>query len=790
MISFLRDFISRKRNQRMLGRKGYIGSRKRRTQGDTLSTAAERSIFLAIIMLMAIWCVSVAILTLRKDDVEDIPLVENQLAPTTIFSDLPSFSYEDKEATDQRKQEAMDRIPLYYKISSYQITRSLDLADKVFSLLEQRYRALQNNQPVTAEDRSPAGELINKIPPAGLTMLYRLVESNEQKEKYLRQLTALLERGIMAQNEKDSKKVGQVIRIIITRNRILKDRQLVEIMTPDKAAEQLSGDILKFYSGNDRNDFSRALNLLTQSLIGVEGDLTYNEKYTDEERQKAAAEVIPVSIRFSKDQPIIRKNDVVTARILDILKQHRLALKEAQQMHSMWERFMRMAVICALLMVITGIYIYHIHPEVARSNQKIWVVGTTVIIGMMANYGALELFDMLSPALTLAPRWSKDVLPLALASVLLSVTIGLRVAVYAGFFVAVIAALMLGDSFELVLKGMIVSAIAGFSVRYSTNYKSFFFRTLLTVFVTWILLDNQFYMKFVFSAYTPIYAGVNAMVTAIAALLLLFVLEFTFNVSTNMALLMLCDYNHPLLKRLQMEAPGTFHHSLTVATLAEQAAKVIGGNPIKARVGALFHDIGKLVKPEYFTENNAGNDKHRELHPRMSCLIILNHVKEGVDMAIKYKLKKIIRDTIEQHHGNDIVFYFYKRAMEESPDVSVVEGEYRYPGPLPHEKEVVVVSLADACEAASRSLQKPTPAKIEALVWELIRKRVRDRQLDDAGLTVRELAMVRDSFVKTLTTMLHGRITYPKDESDDEDDLFMASKKISAAESPPAKTDD
>ena len=789
MISFLRSFISRRRSQRMLGRKGYIGTRKRLTQDDTLATAAERSIFLAVIMLIAVWCVCVAILTLRKDEVEEVFLVENQRAPNTIFADV-QFPFEDAAATEAMRAEVRNKVPLYYKVSSYRITHCLDLADRVIAVLAKRYKATQGNQVLEPEEKGPENEILGKISPAGLAALYHLVESPEQQEKYVRALSAVLENGIMGQHEKDNRKVGQNIRIVDARNRVYQERAMMDVITPELAAAQLSSNILKYYSGNDRGDFLKALKTMTMGIIGDDGDLTYYEKMTEDERQAVEAKVNPVVVPFIKDQPIVRKNDIIAARTLEILKQYRQALKESRQASDFWERFLRVAVICFLLMTITGIYIYHIHPEVVRSNQKIWVIGTTVIVAVMCNYAALFVFDFLSPALNLAPRWNKDVIPLALASVLLSVTIGLRVAVYAGFFVSVIAAIMLGDSFELVLKGMIVSSIAGFSVRHATNYKAFFFRILLTVFICWILLDNQLYMKFSFSVFTPVYAGVNAIITAIAALLLLFLLEFTFNVSTNMALLMLCDYNHPLLKQLQLRAPGTFHHSLMVATLAEQAAVAINANPIKARVGALFHDIGKLMKPEYFTENNAGNDKHRELHPRMSSLIILNHVKEGVDMAIKYKLKKIIRDTIEQHHGTDIVFYFYKRALEESPDTPVMEGEYRYHGPLPHEKEVVVVSLADACEAASRSLQKPTPAKIEALVWELIRKRVRDRQLDDADMTIRELATVRDSFVKTLTMMLHGRIAYPKDESDNEDDLFLAGKKIPSAEATPTKTDD
>ena len=329
---------------------------------------------------------------------------------------------------------------------------------------------------------------------------------------------------------------------------------------------------------------------------------------------------------------------------------------------------------------------------------------------------------------------------------------------------------------------MIVSGIAGFSVRNSTNYRTYFIRSFLsvslsTLFVGLIFLWKDFEASRVLE-WALILPFVIGLVTAVMAEISIFFFEYVFDVSTDMSLLLLCDYNHPLLKRLQFEAPGTYHHSLLVSTLAEQAAQEIGANPIRARVCALFHDIGKLSQPEYFTENNSDEDKHRELNPRMSSLIILNHVKEGVELARQYKLKRIIRDAIGQHHGTDLVYYFYKRAMEES-DEPIGEQEFKYPGPLPREKEVALVMLADCCEAASRTLQKPSHQKIDALVWEIFRKKIRDGQLDSAELSFRELAKVRKSFVKTLTTMMHGRISYPKDEDeDDEDDLFMASERI------------
>ena len=196
-----------------------------------------------------------------------------------------------------------------------------------------------------------------------------------------------------------------------------------------------------------------------------------------------------------------------------------------------------------------------------------------------------------------------------------------------------------------------------------------------------------------------------------------------------------------------MEAPGTYHHTLMVATLAEQAAEAIGANPLLCRVAAYFHDIGKLSNPSYFTENAFGMDRHADLSPRMSALIILNHVKEGLVLAQKYKLRKPLREVIASHHGTSRIYFFYRRAVDEAGgDASAVdEFDYRYPGPLPRSKEAAIISLADSCEAASRSLQKPSPQKIDALISDIFRDRILDGQLADCELTLREIEQVQES---------------------------------------------
>ncbi len=257
-------------------------------------------------------------------------------------------------------------------------------------------------------------------------------------------------------------------------------------------------------------------------------------------------------------------------------------------------------------------------------------------------------------------------------------------------------------------------------------------------------------------------------------------LESLFRITTRVRWLELADLNHPLLRRMTIEAPGTFQHSLAVANLAEGACEAVGANPTMARVCSYFHDIGKLVKPEYFTENmRHDRNPHDDLAPTMSALIIIAHVKEGISLALEYKLNQDIIDIIRQHHGTSMVYYFYKKALdqqqaartdgkiasmhdEDLPEVS--ESSFRYGGPKPLTREAAIVSLADSIESAARSMERVTPQKIEQLITDIIRKRVADGQLDDCDLKFRDLEEIAEAFRHTLSSMMHSRVAYPEDK--------------------------
>jgi putative nucleotidyltransferase with HDIG domain len=249
---------------------------------------------------------------------------------------------------------------------------------------------------------------------------------------------------------------------------------------------------------------------------------------------------------------------------------------------------------------------------------------------------------------------------------------------------------------------------------------------------------------------------------------LLPLVERLFGIVTDISLLELADGAHPLLQELVRRAPGTYTHSMTVATLAEGAAEAIDANPLLTRVGAYFHDVGKMLKPQYFIENQGGANRHDTLEPALSTLIIIGHVKDGAALVRQYNLPRPILDAVEQHHGTTLIEYFYREALRQQEQNcqanSGLEPSFRYPGPKPQNRENGILMLADAVESTSRTLHDPTPGRLRKLVHDLLMKRLLDGQFDESGLTLTELHRIEESLCKGLIALFHARIRYPEEQ--------------------------
>ncbi len=777
------NFITRFFERRRMEREGQLGTRKRRTD-SIWGEAADRSPVLTLALTTALLAVCVTVLTLPE--LRQYPeLVANQLAPSTIFARV-DFTFEDKAATAARREEATVMQPRYFRLSNARNEQIIKEAGKLQTITAERV-ALEKKSQVYTPSENVLSQEIAALSPAAFLVLSRLGSDALLRDQFQEEVLRLLNAGVIDLERLTNPAPDSPVRLVDSAGRDRRVRNLHSVMTINQAAEHLTSLLLS-YSPEIRMAKldTAALTRLMRTMLGNTGNLELDSKRTIARREAAIKAVQPVMVEVGKNDVIIKRNALVTSKVLDALNAQKAVLKQRTQDENRWQNLLHNTFWSLILILFAGFYLAHIHPEITRSSRRIAMIVTVTAVSLGINYLAMETFYFFSGVLAIPPELIADALPLALPAVLLTVMAGYRVALYIGFFTAMISALMLDASFNVALEGFVLSALCGLLVRPSGNYRSFFLRSFMCVSITVWLLDFNIVWHIMSAPKLLIFslclALGNALFTAVAAMLLTFLFELLFNVSTNMSLMVLCDYNHPLLKELHLQAPGTSQHCQNVAMLAESAAEDIGANAVLARAGALFHDIGKIKNPEYFIENNqSGSNPHDKLTPRMSSLIISNHVKDGLDMAVQHKLCRTVRRFIQQHHGTDLIQYFYHQAI--SNGEQVLESDYRYPGPLPHEKEVVIVSLADACEAACRTLEKPTASKIEALVNEIFRKRWRDGQLDNANLTVEELSQINESFARTLTTMYHSRIAYPKDENSDEDNVLFPERPAPGAES-------
>jgi len=448
--------------------------------------------------------------------------------------------------------------------------------------------------------------------------------------------------------------------------------------------------------------------------------------------------------------------------------------------------------VIALLFFATAIVQLWINqPRTFSQNSRVFLVFGTIFVQLAVTKLILVLssehaFKFLTPEM----GWL--LAPYAFAPLVLSVLLGRNHGLFAAVFVSLWSSVLFG---KIDAPLLVISLISGFTAVYLTlqvRRRSRLIRAGVGVGVA-IWLSSLSFGMIAINLFPPMdndwgmiglqsaLALGNGIITAMIVGGALPMLEHLFQITTDVSWLELSDLNHPLLRRMTIEAPGTYHHSLVVANLAEAAAEKIGANATLCRVCSYFHDVGKLVKPQYFTENMSfERNPHDDLAPTMSALIIIAHVKEGVDLALTHGLNKQIIDVIQQHHGTSLVYYFYQRALQQQEDAraggkimnirkedipEVQEESFRYSGPKPQTKESAIVSLADIVESASRSLEKPTPQKIEQLINELIEERIADGQLDECDLTLGEVRVIAERFRFTLMTMLHTRIAYPKHES-------------------------
>ena len=458
----------------------------------------------------------------------------------------------------------------------------------------------------------------------------------------------------------------------------------------------------------------------------------------------------------NENERIIAKHDRITPETKLKIDSYRIAKGEERSFILQFLQAVGVYLHILLLILPLSIYIYLFRKKIFDDNIKI------VLISIVFLFISLIAF-LINSINTTTPIEFLILLPVA--SMLLTIIFDSRVGFYSNVALALIVGALRGNDYSFAVANIIAGGLAAYTVRDIKN-RTQIFRSFLYILVGYSLSV----IAFGFERYQPLseillslaFVTSNALISPVLTYGLIIFFERIFNITTDLTLLELTDLNRPLLKELSKNAPGTFSHSISMGTLAETTAEAIGANPILARVGAYYHDIGKLIEPEIFVENQIDSHNiHENISPEKSRDIIISHVAKGIELARKNDLPEEIVNFIPMHHGTMVLTYFYEKAKNLYGESNVDINEYRYPGPKPNSKETAIVMLADACESTIRSIEESDPQIVENVINNLINSRIEDGQLDEAPLTFSDIKKIKESFFNILIGHHHKRIRYP-----------------------------
>ncbi len=644
---------------------------------------------------------------------------------------------EDKVATQKSIEEELKHVQETYTYDANIRKGALDNINKLFELVKKINSENPPYNPSSEDDNEKIKSEQEKINGIKLKKLKEeSVIKNLSTENY-GLLLSLNETGLNSLNEE----------IVDCMNNLYDTTPIYENKPQDIVSAQ--GYITAFFNNTS---YAKNVKDLAMAIGYSQTKATYfvDHEKTEEARQNITKNVTPVI--YKKDQTIIAEGQPITESQIELLND--LGLLGNDKSTGIYMNLV-------LLLVVAGVlglqwrYIKEKRRDIYEDNSKVILINLlTVLTVVLARISIL-----ISPY----------VIPFACISILLSVLIDSKTSVTIGILNVIFISFIVKFSVDLTLIAMVNAVIVPMVLKRVQQRNDILYSSLLIGAINVVFTGAMGY--FLSTNVTSIInkamlTGISAIVSGILAIGILPVLENIFDVLTNIKLLELANPNHPLMRRLLLEAPGTYHHCVLVANLAEMAAESVGANPILARVASYYHDVGKLERPYYFKENQIGIvNPHDDMSPAMSSAIILSHVEDGVKLAEKYNLPEGITDVVREHHGDSLAKYFYitMRNKSENPD-EVNEADYRYGGPPPRSKESTIIMLADGVEASVRSINKPNKKKIEEMVNNIIKSRIDENQFVNSDLTFKDLEKIRESFLKVLSGIYHERIEYPKDK--------------------------
>lgn len=623
----------------------------------------------------------------------------------------------DKAATELARKQAEESVAPVYKLD---LTVQIDIEKKIdnfFNLIEgvKANEALDREQKLNAIQQESAISLNNSIYSTLLSASDADLKSLRENVKYIN-------------------------------NQILSER-IAEEQLNDKR-----GAIREFFANLPKktklNEIGADIAVMT-----LRPNMYFDEQTTLDRKQQAREKVEEVIIK--KNTQIVTKGREVTEQQIQLLKSYGLLYGSTDVSFNV-QIYVGYGIIVSVCLFVMGLYLKRSDRKLWNNNSSLFLISLIVVISIIISVAAKNISNYL--------------IILPAGAMLISVLINARVAVMSNIIMSVLVGFMGG--FDLpVMAIMLLMGILGAELVSHTHHRSTLILTGLAIslasmliimstgFVTRVETERMLFDMF--------YGGVGGILSAILTIGTLPFFESIFDIITPIKLLELSNPNRPLLRRLLIEAPGTYYHSILVGNLAESAAEDVGANALLCRVGAYYHDIGKLKRPYFFKENQFTKDNpHDKITPNLSALIITSHVKDGVEMAKKNKLPSSVIRIIEQHHGNTLVSYFYHKALNLEGGDSVEEDKFRYAFKKPQTKEAAIVMLADSVEAYIRSLTEPSQEQVEQGVRKIIREKLNDTQLDHCDLTLKDLEIIAQAFVKVLAGIFHDRIEYPENIKD------------------------
>ena len=663
-----------------------------------------KKIILYIITFIVLYCTLMTGIITRKYDLKvgDIPKSDIKAHREII----------DESATEARKKEAEEKVDKQYSLRTDVQKQSEEKIKGFFSSVE---KVLAQDKP--EEEKA---KLIPRVP-------FKITDAQVNK--------------IASMNEQDIKKLESLCIDALNKayEAPIEDGNNQDLKDAKK-------EYTDFISSSDLSDSEKAIALNFVNV--VEPNFFYDKEKTDELIKETLKQVPPVMIK--KNQIVVSEGEPVTAHQLELLGTLGLLSDSASGIYI----YIALGILVIIVMYLQYGYIHKYYPNINKEFSKIVMISILNVFPVILA----RLFGMMS----------NYIIPLACMPMLITLLLNYKISLVFSMLNVILIGGAVGFNPNIIILAILNVVLGGTLLRKMQQRNDILYSSITVAVLSSILtfsvgtLTTNNFMEILADS---TFAAAGAVLSGILTIGVLPFFESTFDIVTNAKLLELSNPNNPLLKKLLMEAPGTYHHSILVANLAELAAEQVGGNPLLARIGAYYHDVGKTKRPYFFRENQFGKkNPHDRLKPEVSSKIIISHVKDGSELAKEYNLPKTIHDFIVTHHGETLVKYFYLTVKNnsENPD-EVKEEDFKYPGPKPMSKEQGIVMLADSTEAAVRSINEPTEEKIEKMVNNIIDDKLATGQLDNCDLTLRDISKIKKCFLKALNGIHHERIEYPDD---------------------------